>query len=89
MSMVPVTAELENRKQTDKPARFVELEVLPYEGGQITGNEKEPSLVAFSNLLKTKGISKEATLREDGSLEIRFYKKGKLKRVFRIEPKPY
>ena len=89
MQMAPVRAELGNRKQTDKPARFVELEILPYEGGQVLGNEKEPSLVAFSNLLKAKGISKEAILREDGSLEIRFCKKGKLKRVFRIEPKPY
>lgn len=84
-----MVGELADRKRTDKAARLVELEVLPYEGGQILGNEKEPSLVAFSNLLKTKGISKEAILREDGSLEIRFYKKGKLKRVFRIEPKPY
>ena len=87
--LAPVTIELKNRKQTDKPARFVELEVLPYEGGHMLGNEKEPSLVAFANLMKMKGIRKETVLRDDGTLEIRFYKKRKLKRVFRIEPKPY
>ncbi|GAB6075772.1 hypothetical protein [Desulfurobacterium crinifex] len=82
-------AELLDKKRTDKAARLVELEVLPYEGGQITGNEKEPSLVAFANLLTAKGITKETVFLDDGTLEISFYRRGKLKRVFRIEPKPY
>jgi len=84
-----MVGELADRKRTDKAARLVELEILPYEGGQILGNEKEPSLVAFSNLLTAKGITKETVFLDDGTLEISFYRKGKLKRVFRIEPKPY
>ena len=52
-------AELLDKKRTDKAARLVELEVLPYEGGQITGNEKEPSLVAFANLLSEKELRKK------------------------------
>jgi len=82
-------AELLDKKRTDKAARLVELEVLPYEGGQIIGNEKEPSLVALANLINAKGITKEVEILKDGTLEIRFYHKEKLKRVFRIEPKPF
>jgi len=82
-------AELLDRKKTDKPARLVELEVLPHEGGQIIGNEKEPSLVAFANLINAKGITKDVEILKDGSVEIRFCRKGRLKRVFRIEPEPF
>jgi len=82
-------AELLDKKRTDKAARLVELEVLPYEGGQIIGNEKEPSLVALANLLNAKGVTKETEILKDGTLEIRFWRKKKLKRVFRIEPEPF
>ncbi|GAB6075717.1 hypothetical protein JCM12825_05950 [Desulfurobacterium crinifex] len=84
-----MVGELADRKRTDKAARLVELEILPYEGGQLIGHEKEPSLVAFANLLNAKGITKETLFLDDGTLEISFYRRGKLKRVFRIEPKPY
>ncbi len=68
------TAKITNKKKTPNPAKMVELEILPYEGGIVLGNEKRPDLKEFARLMHRPGIKKETDYNpKEKQVEIKLY----------------
>jgi hypothetical protein len=86
-------AVLKEIKECSHPARLVEIEVLPYEGGTVLGNEKRPSIKEFITWLGKAGVKKEIDENTDGTVDFKFYTRvmGKkaiwrLRKVYRLKP---
>ena len=84
---------IKNAKACLNPAKLVEIEVLPYEGGQILGNEKRPNIKEFVSWLHRAGVKKEVEENLDGTVDFKFYTRAmgrrklwKLKKVYRLKP---
>jgi hypothetical protein len=84
---------LANPKKCLNPAKLVEIEVLPYEGSWILGNEKKPNVKEFVRWLGKAGVKKEIDENLDGTIDFKFYTRvmGKrtlwrLRKVYRLKP---
>ncbi|RUM43028.1 MAG: hypothetical protein DSY34_00675 [Desulfurobacterium sp.] len=86
-------ATLANPEQCPNPAKLVEIELLPCEGGKILGNEKRPNIKEFVQWLHKAGVKKETEENLDGTVDFKFYTRtlGKgatwrLRKVYRLKP---
>ena len=86
-------ATLANPEQCPNPAKLVEIELLPHEGGVILGGEKRPSIKEFIRWLGKAGVKKEIDENTDGTVDFKFYTRvmGKrtlwrLRKVYRLKP---
>ena len=62
-------ATLANPEQCPNPAKLVEIELLPHEGGVILGSEKRPSIKEFIRWLGKAGVKKEIDENTDGTVD--------------------